>query len=274
MKSKYPLNYRSKTFQKVILQTRKYSSASIKIPTIILDKLNDKSTVRSYRKLLSKRSGIYCFVNIVNGNRYIGSAKDLYYRMFQHINYPSRSNIALQAAFIKYGLENFKFEVLEEIIISDDNVNSKALTDLETTYISSYNFNSLYNFKSIATSMLGYKHTELAKSKMKKRFEIKENHPMYGKKHTKESLSLISKPNELNPMFGRTHSESSKRLISEKANKYPKGVGLYDLNNNLILTFKNNVELGKYVNITKSTVGKYMKEGKVYKNKYIFKPIE
>ena len=114
--------------------------------------------------------------------------------------------------------------------------------------------------------------TDLISSK--KRFEIKENHPMYGKKHTKESLSLISKPNELNPMFGRTHSESSKRLISEKANKYPKGVGLYDLNNNLILTFKNNVELGKYVNITKSTVGKYMKEGKVYKNKYIFKPIE
>lgn len=39
--------------------------------------------------------------------------------------------------------------------------------------------------------------------------------------------------------------------MSEKKNKYPNGIGIYDLNDNLILKFKNNVELGKYLNISK-----------------------
>ena len=30
---------------------------------------------------------------------------------------------------------------------------------------------------------------------------------MFGEKHTKEALALISKPEELNPMFGKKHSE-------------------------------------------------------------------
>ena len=46
-----------------------------------------------------------------------------------------------------------------------------------------------------------------------------------GKTHTKEALTLISKPGELNPMFGIKHSEVTKAAMSEKKNKYPLGVG-------------------------------------------------
>lgn len=241
-----------------------------KTPILILDKLNDKSAVKSYRKVLPKKIGIYSFVNLINGNRYIGSAKNLYIRMYEHINSPNRSNLALQAAFIKYGLNNFKFEVLEIVDLSDKDI--KFLTDLETTYISIFNFNILYNFKSKATSMLGYKHTKEAKLKMTNRLANKENHPFYGHTHTKESLNLISKPGKLNPMYGRVHSDKTKRLMSDRKNKYPKGVGLYDITNNLILVFRNNVELGNYLNISKSTVGRFI--NKVYKNTYKFKPIK
>ncbi len=68
------------------------------------------------------------------------------------------------------------------------------ITDLETSYIKSFDFGrrSLYNFRLIATSSLGYKHSEEAISKMIKRFE--NNHPMFGKSHKLETLSLISKP--------------------------------------------------------------------------------
>ena len=52
--------------------------------------------------------------------------------------------------------------------------------------------------------MLGYKHTKLAKEKMRSRFVNKINHPMFGKTHSKFTLSLISKPGRLNPMFGKT----------------------------------------------------------------------
>jgi hypothetical protein len=45
---------------------------------------------------------------------------------------------------------------------------------------------------------------------MKLRFVYKTNHPMFGKNHTLESLSLISKPGELNPMFNKTHSAETK----------------------------------------------------------------
>src|SRR5438876_940657 len=73
---------------------------------------------------------------------------------------------------------------------------------LETQYLSLFDLKSLYNFKSIASSMLGYKHTEEAIRKMRILNKGK-NHPFFGKRHTKESISKISlatKGNK-NPMY-------------------------------------------------------------------------
>ena len=56
---------------------------------------------------------------------------------------------------------------------------------------------------------------------------------MYGKTHTNEALTLISKKGVLNPMYGKTHKESTIKIISEKMNKYPLGVGVFDLDGNL-----------------------------------------
>ena len=145
---------------------------------------------------------------------------------------------------------------------------------METSYIKKFHFDTLYNFKANATSSLGYKHTEEARLKMKEYYKNKTNHPMFGKTHTKKALDLISKPGELNPMFGRKHSEVTRFIISERKSKYPLGVGLYDLDGNLISKFKNNVELAKHLNISKVTVGKYLNLGLVYNNTYRFKPIE
>lgn len=160
-------------------------------------------------------------------------------------------------------------------------ISSKALTELETTYIAKFSFKTLYNFKAIANNMSGYKvqstkykHTEEAILKMIKRFENKENHPMYGKKHTEDALALISKPGELNPMFGKNHSEETKAKQSEKNSKYHLGVGIFDLDDHLILKFRNNVELAKHLNISKVTVGKYLNNNLIYNKIYKFKPIQ
>ena len=85
-------------------------------------------------------------------------------------------------------------------------ISNKALTDLETSYINRFNFDNLYNFKAIATSSLGYKHTEEARLKMVDYYKDKNNHPSpylsffrdrgFGKTHTEEALGLISKPGE------------------------------------------------------------------------------
>lgn len=95
------------------------------------------------------------------------------------------------------------FAILEYFLYESKLVSNKALTDLETSYIKKYPFNNLYNFKQIATSMSGYKHTDEAKFKRLNRFENKANHPMFGKTHTAEVCALISKPDVLNPMYGK-----------------------------------------------------------------------
>jgi group I intron endonuclease len=97
---------------------------------------------------------------------------------------------------------------------------------------------------------------------------------MYGKNHTKEALALISKPGELNPVSPKRHCEETKILISKKMSKYPSGIGLYDLDDNLILKFNNNVELAKHLNISRVTVGKYLNKGLIYLGKYRFKIIQ
>lgn len=60
----------------------------------------------------------------------------------------------------------------------------------------------------------------------------------------------------------------------DKKNKYTLGVGIYDLDDNLISRFKNNVELAKYLDISKVTVGKYLNSGLVYNKTFRFKPIQ
>lgn len=75
-------------------------------------------------------------------------------------------------------------------------------------------------------------------------------------------------------MYGKTQTMETKDLISQKMSKYPLGVGIYDLDNNLIKNFRNNTQLAEYLNISRVTVGKYLNNKLVYDKKYYFKPIE
>lgn len=94
---------------------------------------------------------------------------------------------------------------------------------------------------------------------------------MYGKTHSIEARMFISKPGVLNPVFGKEQSSLTRQIISDKMSKHPEGVGIYDLDNNLMAKFKNNVELAKHLNISRVTVGKYLNSGLIYKKIYRFK---
>lgn len=96
---------------------------------------------------------------------------------------------------------------------------------------------------------------------------------MYNKTHTPEAKLLISKPGLLNPMYGKTHTEETKRKISLKLSKNLNGVGIFDLDGRLVSKFRNNVEIANYLKISRTTVGKYLNNGLIYKNKYLFKII-
>lgn len=72
-------------------------------------------------------------------------------------------------------------------------------------------------------------------------------------------------------MFGKTHSEEAKNLMRSKKVKYPNGVGIYDLHNNLIKSFDNASDLAMYLSKSKVTVSKYINKGLVYEGKHYLK---
>ena len=72
-------------------------------------------------------------------------------------------------------------------------------------------------------------------------------------------------------MFGKKHTEATKNLINKNMKKYSFGVGIYDLNHNLIKKYDNNAIMARDLNISKTTVSKYIKTEKVFKNLYYFK---
>ena len=121
------------------------------------------------------------------------------------------SNSRLQRSISKYGIENFKF-----YIYYFDLDASVILTDIETEVIKSFPFDTLYDYKREATSMLVSKHTIEALEKIKLRFKDKTKHPMhpmYGNNHDSFALLKISKPGKLNHMFGKKHNENTKNLM-------------------------------------------------------------
>ena len=65
----------------------------------------------------NKITGVYKITNIITGDFYIGSSKNIEKRWAAHKS-PSRwkrnPNVKLYKAFINYGLDNFTFEILEE----------------------------------------------------------------------------------------------------------------------------------------------------------------
>jgi group I intron endonuclease len=67
-------------------------------------------------KQLRGQSGIYCWINLLNGKYYIGSAVDLGNRVndyFQDSYYKSRTNTIIVRAILKYGIGNFALVILD-----------------------------------------------------------------------------------------------------------------------------------------------------------------
>lgn len=179
----------------------------------------DKACVDSYREILKNKGGVYSFINTVNGKQYIGSAKDFYIRLNEHLN-NKKSNANLQKAFDKHGLDKFNWVIYEYFSYETKILSNEGLTKLETSYIKAFYFSTLYNIKREASNMLGYKHTDEAIQKMIERYKDKTNHPMFGENHSEEVLKSISKPGELNPMFGKKHNDKTKELMAIRKNKY------------------------------------------------------
>lgn len=73
---------------------------------------------------------IYMITNIITNERYIGQTRDYQRRVWQHKSAAKKgSHLKISKAIAKYGIDNFKFDVLEECSLEE-------LNDKERYYIS------------------------------------------------------------------------------------------------------------------------------------------
>ena len=149
------------------------------------------------------KPGIYIWVNKKNGKSYVGSAIDLKDRLKQYYSLNlMRTKImlgqsAIYTAILKYGHSNFKLEILEYCDQSD-------VIARENYYLNL--LKPEYNILQVAGSSLGYKHREESKEKIRASLVgrnagennpmfgvLGEEHPRFGKRHTEEIKSKMSK---------------------------------------------------------------------------------
>lgn len=113
--------------------------------------------------------GIYKIKNQVNGKIYIGQSINIEQRWYNHrneLNGDRHCNGHLQAAWNKYGEENFIFEIIEECILKDIDNKEKYWID----FYNSTNPNLGYNLTCGGQGMHGYKWTEEQRNHQSKIF--------------------------------------------------------------------------------------------------------
>lgn len=198
--------------------------------------------------------GIYKITNMINNKCYIGQSIHIEQRLEDHKrNY--QSNVHLQNSISKYGINNFKFEVIEECI--EGRLNEREIYWIE--YYDSTNRDKGYNisiggqggyllknasdelknrtYKKISESKYGVKRghnseeTNIKIGISRKRYldthvDAKNNLIIHlnkvRPKHLSEEAKIkLSKAmsGDKNPFYGKKHSEESRKRISESVKK-------------------------------------------------------
>lgn len=143
---------------------------------------------------MNNKSGIYCIKNKINGKLYIGSSSNIHKRFISHkhgLRKNKHHNKPLQHSFNKHGIDIFDFIVLEYCDV-------EKLKEKEQLLLDKYfDTGILYNTFRDAYVLR------------------KENHPMYNKHHSEESINKIRKARSKQTI---RHSNETKDKIS-KANK-------------------------------------------------------
>lgn len=107
------------------------------------------------------KTGIYRWVNKINGKTYVGSAVEIVVRLYAYYSVKrlNGSNMAIYKALLKYGHSNFRLEIIE--YCEPENAVSR-----EQYYIDLLKGGPDYNLNPIAGSRLGYKHNQESKRKI------------------------------------------------------------------------------------------------------------
>ncbi len=176
--------------------------------------------------------GVYKITCTPNNKIYIGSSKNIQFRIKTHFNkleLNKHINPHLQYAYNLYGKDNFIFEIIEEC--EELNLLNREQFWMDSTLC--YNKNIGFNNCIKADRPLGYRHTEEAKERMSKlKLGTKQSQETIhkrrlkkiGSKHSEETKRKISNANSgnKNGMFGKKESEEHKQIRMKKLLATPK----------------------------------------------------
>lgn len=163
---------------------------------------------------------IYKVTNLINNKIYIGQDSK------NKENYFGSGKI-IKKAINKYGIENFKKEILE-ICSNVDELNQAEKYWIEKLNSTNPDIGYNISFGGQSGWMLGLRHSD----ETKKNYSINrvgkligDMNGMYGKTHSSESKKKMSRPKsgKDNGMYGKKHSDETKKKISEnlKGEKNP-----------------------------------------------------
>jgi excinuclease UvrABC nuclease subunit len=184
------------------------------------------------------KAGIYTWTNLKNGNIYIGSSVNLSPRLLKYLNENAlkKNKMLINLAILKYNLKNFSLDILEYCSPID-------VIKREQYYLDTYK--PIYNILKIAGSSLGYVHNKTSLAKMNSR--------------------LVSELT-LNKMKQRKQSEQTKDKI-RKAIGIP--VKVINIEKEEIKIYASKKEAGLYLDTSESTIGRYIRLGKLLFDKYL-----
>ena len=218
---------------------------------------------------------IYVIKNKVNDKLYVGQCIcDVQERFVTHCN--SKDDMPIHKAMQELGVENFYFEILDEV--SDD-----IRLDVETYYIDKLNTlrpNGYNYYRHSSAGFTHQKHSDISRQKISKSsqkwwdnasaqvLQVRANkisNALKGRTFTDEHKYKISQYAKLrvkdkNPFYGKTHSQNTKQKISLANTKYR--VAQIDLSTNNVINVFDSVKLAaQYIisnNLTDAKINSVM----------------
>lgn len=227
--------------------------------------------------------GIYKITNLVNNKVYIGSAKNVEYRINVHLSKLKGGyhiNKHLQAAFSKYGESNFKFELIRETSVG-------ILRRAEQFYINKYqSINPKYGYnKAVVISNawddledLPVKKDKLyfgcydKQGKLVKVFKtIDEVFIFLGGRYTRvyqavtSNLTLTANNYYWIRLDVNKHKFENKIKVGFRKGRHKK-IRQYDMNNNFMAEWESAVQAAAVLKLSSFNITRCLKKNNIYKN--------
>ncbi len=172
---------------------------------------------------------IYVITNKINSKQYIGKTIQEPQRYWESHKARCNSGVKkyLYDSMRKYGIENFSFNIIEEIEAETYKELNNKLNSLEILYIKTYKSKTPhgYNLTDGGEGTVGYVFTEEHRKNLSEAMKGKPS-PRKGVKLSKETRKKLSEARigrfkgEENYFYGKKHTEETKELIKKKNTEY------------------------------------------------------